>query len=127
MQRRPPIHARLRAMGTTALAAALLLAAVQPGLAQGELRSIVVPADGAVVIPPRSAPRMAARPAGTGAGIPIPPGAASRGSPVLLPDTGIGLAAPALGMILPLIAGAVLGGTVAGSRGGGSSAPARTR
>lgn len=127
MQRRPLSNARPRAMGTTALAAALLLAAIQPGLAQGEIRSIVVPADGAVVIPPRSAPRMAARPAGTGAGIPIPPGAASRGSPVLLPDTGIGLAAPALGIALPLIAGALLGGTVAGSRGGGSSAPARTR
>ena len=123
MQRRPPTHARLRAMGTTALAAALLLAAIQPGLAQGEMRSIVVPADGAVVIPPR----MAARPAGTGAGVPIPPGAASRRNPVLLPDTGIGLAAPALGLVLPLIAGAVLGGTIAGTRGGGSSAPARTR
>ncbi|WP_458093355.1 hypothetical protein [Roseomonas sp. WA12] len=126
MQRWPLAMPPSRAAGTIALAASLLLAAVQPGLAQGEMRSVVVPADGAVVIPPRSAPRMAARPAGTGAGIPIPPGA-SRGGSALLPDTGLGLAAPVLGMILPLVAGAVLGGTVAGSRGGGSSAPARTQ
>ncbi|HEY8610840.1 MAG TPA: hypothetical protein VIL69_06050 [Roseomonas sp.] len=108
-----------------ALAALALLAAAQPGLAQGEIRSIVVPAEGPVVIPPRSAPRLAARPAGTGAGILIPPGA-HRGGPVLLPDTGTGLAAPVLGLALPAIAGALLGGSIAGSR-GGSSAPARTR
>ncbi|SHJ72926.1 hypothetical protein SAMN02745194_03211 [Roseomonas rosea] len=113
------------ALGALALASALLPAAPRPALAHGEIRSITVPADGAVVIPPRSAPRLAARPAGTGAGVPIPPGA-SRNGPVLLPDTGTGLAAPLIGLALPAIAAAVLGGTIAGSK-GGTSSPARTR
>ncbi|WP_338661903.1 hypothetical protein VQH23_16935 [Pararoseomonas sp. SCSIO 73927] len=108
------------------LALALLLPPLVPAArAQGEIRSVVVPAEGAVVIPPRGAPRLAARPAGTGAGVPIPPGGTARG-PVVLPDTGTGLAAPVLGLALPVIAGALLGGTLAGSK-GGSSAPARTR
>jgi len=102
------------------IAALALLALAQPAMAQGQLRSVVVPAEGGVVIPPRSAPRLAARPAGTGA--PVPPQA----GPVILPDTGTGLAAPMVGLILPAIAGALLGGTIAGSR-GGTSGPARTR
>ncbi|MBP0493574.1 hypothetical protein [Roseomonas indoligenes] len=107
------------------LALALLLPPLAPAArAQGEVRSVVVPAEGAVVIPPRSAPRLAARPAGTGVGVPIPPGASR--SPVFLPDAGTGLAAPVLGLALPAIAGALLGGSIAGSR-SGSSAPARTR
>ena len=103
------------------LSAATLLAAPQPALAQ--LRSVVVPAEGAVIIPPRSAPRLAARPSGSG--VPIPP---LRGGsrPVMLPDTGMGLALPAAGLILPAIAGALLGGGLAGSR-GGTSGPVRTR
>lgn len=124
MRRRPAIPA-LRAL---ALAVPALLSAPAPVLAQGEIRSITVPAEGGVIIPSRSAPRLAARPAGTGTGTPIPPRAAraSTPGPVLLPDTGTGLAAPVLGYALPAIAGALLGGAVAGSK-GGSSAPARTR
>jgi len=106
-----------------ALAALALLAGPRSAPAQGEMRSVVVPSEGGVVIPPRSAPRLGARPAGVGVGIPIP--SAGGGGPVLLPDTGMGLAAPVMGLVLPAIAGALLGGSVAGSRGG--SAPARTR
>ncbi len=109
-----------------ALALAMILGAT-PAEAQGEIRSITVPAGGAVVIPPRGAARLAARPAGTGSGIPIPPGpGTARGGPVLLPDTGTGLAAPLLGFALPAIAGALLGGSIAGAK-GGTSGPARTR
>ena len=102
------------------LAATTLVSAVQPAAAQ--LRSVVVPPEGAVVIPPRSAPRLAARPASSG--VSIPPSRAS--GPVMLPDTGMGLAGPVAGVLLPAIAGALLGGSVAGSR-GGTSSPARTR
>ncbi|MCR0984706.1 hypothetical protein [Roseomonas populi] len=114
--------------GPVALAvAALLLPPLAPAArAQGEIRSVVVPAEGAVVIPPRGTPRLAARPASAGAGVPISPGGTATRSPVLLPDTGTGLAAPILGFALPAIAGALLGGTIAGSK-SGSSAPARTR
>jgi len=106
-----------------ALAGLTILPAPHPAAAQGELRTVTVPPDGPVVIPPRSAPRLAARPAGTGGGVPIPPGGEK---PVLLPDLGTGLGVPGLGFILPAIAGALLGGTLAGARNGGS-APARTR
>jgi len=116
-----PLQARR--LAAAILAGLPLLPAAAPALAQGELRTVTVPADGPVVIPPRSAPRLAARPAGTGAGVPIPPGGAK---PVLLPDLGTGLGAPALGFILPAIAGALLGGALAGA-GSGSAAPARTR
>ncbi|TPG48159.1 hypothetical protein EAH89_22930 [Roseomonas nepalensis] len=102
------------------LAALALVAAIQPAAAQ--LRSVVVPAEGAVIIPPRSAPRLAARPASSG--VSIPP--SRTGQPVMLPDTGMGLAGPVVGVLLPALAGALLGGSVAGSR-GGTSGPARTR
>ncbi|MBP0445616.1 hypothetical protein J8J14_12600 [Roseomonas sp. SSH11] len=120
-----PRRHRNPCIGPTLLAAAFLASNLQPALAQGELRSITVPAEGGVVIPPRSTPRLAARPASAGTGVPIPPGT-GRGGPVLLPDTGTGLGVPLLGMVLPAIAGAVLGGSLAGS-GGAGTAPARTR
>ncbi|MFH5924735.1 hypothetical protein [Roseomonas xinghualingensis] len=101
--------------------ALVLLALAQPAMAQGQLRSVVVPAEGGVVIPPRSAPRLTVRPTGTGA--PLPP---SMG-PAVLPNTGMGVAAPIAGLILPAIAGALIGGTIAGSGGGSTSGPARTR
>ena len=118
----------LRPFLAATLIAAALVSAAQPALAQ--LRSVVVPAEGAVVIPSRSAPRLAARPAGSG--VPIPPSRAARPAPVMLPDTGMGLAGPAMGILLPALAGALLGGSLSGSRtagsgGGGTSGPVRTR
>ena len=111
-------------LAVTLLAVALLaVAAPAPAGAQSPQRSVVVPAEGQVVIPPRSAPRLAAAPPGAGVGVPIP--RAGSGT-VFLRDTGTGLAAPLAGMILPALAGALLGGTIAGSR-GGNAAPARTR
>ena len=114
----------LRPFLAAILTAAALVSAAQPALAQ--LRSVVVPAEGAVVIPARSAPRLAARPAGSGVSI---PSSRSRGAPVMLPDTGMGLAGPAVGLLLPALAGALLGGSLAGSRGAssGTSGPVRTR
>ena len=83
MRRRPAIPA-LRAL---TLAVPALISAPAPVLAQGEIRSITVPAEGGVIIPSRSAPRLTARPVGTGTGTPIPPRAAraSTPGPVLLP------------------------------------------
>ncbi|MFC0384720.1 hypothetical protein [Muricoccus vinaceus] len=111
-----------RRLPASSLALLALLAAGQPALAQGQVRSVVVPAEGGVVVPPRSAPRLAARPAGSGTRIPAaaPPGA------VLPADTGPGLAGPVAGLLLPALAGALLGSTMAGSR-GGTSGPVRTR
>jgi hypothetical protein len=92
-------------------------------MAQERVRTVIIPAEGGVIIPPRSAPRLTARPAGNGATRPAAP---SRG-PVILPETGTGLAAPVLGFVLPALAGALLGGSLAGSKGGGTSGPARTQ
>jgi hypothetical protein len=102
------------------LALPALLLALGPAVAQ-PLRTAVVPADAAVVIPPRGqpAPRPAALPRATTP--PAPPPAAA----VPLAAAPMGLAAAPLA-ILPLAAAALLGGALPGS-GGGSSAPATTR
>ena len=103
------------------LALFAIVAAAPP--AEAQLRSVVVPAEGIVVVPPRSAPRLTARPAGASTATRPPPRAPG---PVMLPDTGLGLAGPVAGLVLPAIAGALLGSTLAGSR-GGTSGPVRTR
>ena len=99
----------------------LLLA--QPAAAQ--MQFITVPAaDGQVVIPPRSQPRMVAQPSWPAAPRvqrPVPAQA-----PLVIPAAdATPLAGPALAVLLPLAAAALLGVGVPGSSGGGSG-PART-
>ncbi|MFC7610069.1 hypothetical protein [Teichococcus aestuarii] len=101
-----------------------LLAAATPASAQ--LRSLSVPAEAGVVVPPRGQPmpRLVAPPAVPSATL-APPEEESP-APVQLPAGGQGLAAPLMGAALPMAAAALLG---AGLGGGGQSggAPARTR
>ena len=108
------------------------LAAFAAGDAAGQstLNHVIVPPAAGVVVPPRGAggPRLGAAPGGAGAVIartaPLP---FATIPPVVLPATGMGLAAPGIAaLVLPTVAAAVLGSGIAGSR-GGSSAPARTR
>ncbi|ONG46051.1 hypothetical protein BKE38_25815 [Pseudoroseomonas deserti] len=120
-----------------AILASLLLAG--PARAQGQtpLRSIAVPAEAGIVIPPRGQerPRLVAPPSAAAS---VAPGGASgalaggalaggavaeAAAPVILaPAAGMGLAAP-LGIGLPLVAAALLGtGAVGGGSGGSSGA-----
>jgi hypothetical protein len=107
------------------IVAAFLLAA--PALAQ-PLRSIVVPGDATVAIPPRGqawpAPAPAPAPAGIVQGLPVMPAAPP---PAAAPLAAMPLGLAAIpGLIVPLVAGALLGGSLAGG-GSGGSAPAATR
>ncbi|PHK93610.1 hypothetical protein CR162_17680 [Pseudoroseomonas rhizosphaerae] len=107
--------------------AALALAALLPFLpaspAAAQLRSLAVPAEAGVVVPPRGQPmpRLVAPPA-----MPAALPAEEPPAPVQLPPGGQGLAAPLMGAALPMAAAALLG---VGLGGGGQSggAPARTR
>jgi hypothetical protein len=104
-----------------------VLVAAGPVLAQGQLRVVPVPADAAVVVPPRgaaSAPRLTPSPEAwqrLRTQPPPAPPAALAGAVPLAPI------APLAGLLLPLAAGALLGATVPGSGGGGAGvAPAVT-
>ncbi|PZW41347.1 hypothetical protein C8P66_12154 [Humitalea rosea] len=100
------------------LCLAVLLAAT-PAAAQ--LSRLVVPGDGGPVIAPRGqpSPRLAARP------LPALPPVAD-GTIFIPAGAATPLAAPAMAL-LPMIAAAVLGGSLAGSSSGGSGGPVRTR
>jgi hypothetical protein len=116
------------------------------GVAHGQpLRSVVVPADAPVAVPPRGQPLppRIGMPSGVGAppaagvptvpvgvGVPaVPAGVAPAAVPAnaafaaALP---MGLAA-APGLLLPLAASTLLGGALAGGGGSGTGAPAVTR
>jgi hypothetical protein len=90
-----------------------------PWPAAAQLRSVAVPAEAGVIVAPRgqASPRMAAAPRS------LPVGEAA--APLVL-SAGSGLAAPLIGVLLPTLAGALLGTTLAGG-GGGGSGPVRTR
>ena len=101
------------------LCLAVLLAA-SPAAAQ--LSRLVVPGDGGPVIAPRGqpSPRLAVRP--------LPPEAAPVvAGPIFIPAAAAAPLAGPIVALLPIIAAAVLGGTLAGSSDGGSSGPVRTR
>lgn len=112
-------------IASVALAVALL--APSPG-AEAQTRTVVVPADAAVVVPPRGAaalPRPALRPV---AGRPrLPPMSPARD------DSGLdfGDAGTVAGVLLPAIAAAALTAVLANGGGGsgnhGASGPVRTR
>lgn len=98
--------------------------AAAPAAAQGQLRMVPVPADAAVVVPPRSALPVAPMPSTPPPALwealrAVPPAPPPAAAPVA---GGLGTAAAAA---LPLAAGALLGATLPGS--GGAAAPARTR
>lgn len=104
------------------IACCAVLIATGPALAQGQLRMVPVPADAAVVVPPRGAatvPRMAPSPDAwerlrTQPPPPAPPETFTSAIPL----------APFAGVLLPLAAAALLGATVPGSGGGtGGVAP----
>jgi hypothetical protein len=109
------------------VACCALLVAAGPALAQGQLRMLPVPADAAVVVPPRGAaapPRLVPSPEAwqrlRSQPPPAPPAALAGAAP-LAPR------APLAGLLLPLAAGALLGAAVPGSGGGGAGvAPAVT-
>jgi hypothetical protein len=96
-----------------------LCLALLAGPAAAQQNVIVVPRDAPMVV----APRGAVPPARTAPAAAVRP-AAPPGQPTVLAPGAVGLA-PVAGIALPLIATAILGGTLAGSRGGG--APAQTR
>lgn len=106
------------------VACCVVLIATGPALAQGQLRMVPVPADAAVVVPPRGAamaPRVAPSPEVwqrlRKQPPPAPPEALAGAIPL----------APVAGVLLPLAAAALLGATVPGSGGGsGGVAPALT-
>lgn len=106
------------------LACCVLLIATGPALAQGQLRMVPVPADAAVVVPPRGAvmsPRVAPSPEAWERIRTQPPPAPAETLTGAIP------LAPMAGVLLPLVAGALLGATVPGSGGGtGGVAPAVT-
>ncbi|MBI0435247.1 hypothetical protein [Roseomonas sp. KE0001] len=104
-----------------ALVPAALLA-LPPGVAQAQLRSLAVPAEAGLVVAARgqSQPRLVAPPAAVAA-----PAMAEEPAPVQLEPGGLGLAGP-VGIVLPLVAGALLGVGAAG-QGSGGAAPVRTR
>jgi hypothetical protein len=98
-----------------------LCLALLAGPAAAQQNVIVVPRDAQMVV----APRGATPPARTPPPAPAPARAAAPpGEPTVLAPGAVGLA-PVAGIALPLVAAAILGGTLAGSRGGG--APAQTR
>jgi hypothetical protein len=112
-----------------------LLCALSPLVAlpaQGQvLRSVVVPADAPVAVPPRGQPLPTrigipaglpaqGRAPGIGPAPAMPSGAALAGTA----PTGLA-AAPAV--LLPLAAAMIFGGALAGGGGGGTGAPAVTR
>lgn len=93
------------------------IALAGPAEAQ-RLQTVVVPADGGVVVAPRSAPpRLIARPAA--------PSSASRPMAIPLPPEEAEAPSAAL-LLVPLAAAALFAAGVAGG-GGGGSAPAQTR
>jgi hypothetical protein len=106
------------------LACCALLIATGPALAQGQLRMVPVPADAAVVVPPRGAappPRLVPSPEAWERLRTQPPPAPPETLTAALP------LAPVAGVLLPLAAAALLGATVPGSGGGaGGVAPAVT-
>lgn len=114
--------ARVRTLLSLCLSALVL---AQPAAAQ--MQFITVPsADGQVVIPPRSQPRMVAQPAWPSVPRVQRPVAAPAPAPLVIPASeATPLAGPALAVLLPLAAAALLGVGVPGSSGGGS-APSRT-
>ncbi|KAA2213217.1 hypothetical protein [Teichococcus oryzae] len=99
-----------------------VLALLTPGLAQAQLRSLIVPADAGVAVAARgqAQPRLVAPPAALQ--LPADEGPA----PLQLPAGGQGLAAP-LGLVLPLAAGALLGAGLSQGGGSGGGSPVRTR
>lgn len=102
--------------------------AAAPAAAQGQLRVVPVPADAAVVIPPRGvdlAPMPSTPPpAALWEGLRAAPSASAAGTAATAAPFAGGVGAAAAG-VLPLAAGALLGATLPGS--GGAAAPARTR
>lgn len=112
----------MRRCALTILLACLL--APNQGAAQA-LRSLVVPGDSVVVIAPRG--QMAPPPAIIAGPPQVVPPAPIAAAP-LAGTAGLGAVplAPAVGLLMPLAAVALLGGTLPGS-GGGTSAPSSTR
>lgn len=111
-------------MASLTLTLALLLPAA--GQAQTALRSVVVPAEAGIVVPPRGQPqpRLVAPPAPRAAATLPEAALAEAPAPLqLAPAGGIGLAAP-LGAMLPLAAAALLGSGVIGGGSGGSGTTA---
>jgi hypothetical protein len=113
------------------LACLLVMLAAAPALAQGQLRMVPVPADAAIVVPPRGGPQAHSPVASPFAApsTPAPPELWQRlraaPPPAPPPEAlagGLPLA-PAVGLLLPLVAAALLGGAA----GSGASAPAVTR
>jgi hypothetical protein len=105
-----------------------LIVVLAVGPAQGQtLRSVTVPADATVAVPPRGqslpTPSVAAvRPPVTNPA----PVVAGAGAPVVLRAATPMPLSPVPFALLPLVAAAVLGGSLAGSGGGGTGAPAST-
>jgi hypothetical protein len=106
----------------------LLCFAAAPAAAQGPLRLVPVPADAAVMIPPRGAALApmpsTPPPVALWEGVRAAPSASAGGAAATAAPFAGGVSA-ALAGGLPLVAGAVLGATLPGS--GGAAAPARTR
>lgn len=105
------------------LLAGLILLLAATSVEAQTLRSVVVPADATVAVPPRGQPMPA--PARLS-----PPPSVAAPAPVdapapFAPGPTMGLAAGP-GLLLPLAAGVLLGGSLAGG-GSGTSAPAGTR
>lgn len=98
-----------------------------PAGAMAQLRSVTVPAESGVVVPPRgqAQPRLVAPPTARAAAPQAAAEAAEGPAPVQLPAGGTGLAGP-LGAVLPLAAAALLGGSLAGGGSGGGGATATT-
>ncbi|MFC3124095.1 hypothetical protein ACFOD4_03405 [Pseudoroseomonas globiformis] len=114
-----------RRLRSAFLAAVVAAGLVLPPAAQAQLRSVVVPADSGVAVAARGQPqpKLVAPPAALAMDTAEPP------APVQLAPGGQGLMAP-LGIVLPLAAGALLGGGLARGSGGGDAAgaaPTRTR
>jgi hypothetical protein len=108
------LRASLAFMRRTLSVLLLLPLAVTPVAAQ-TLRSVAVPADAGVVIPPRSQAAPASLPEA------VPGGTFTNATPEPLASARpMGLAAGAVGIVLPLAAAALLGAGLPG--GGGASA-----
>jgi hypothetical protein len=107
------------------LRAALILLLAAPAAEAQTLRSVVVPADATVAVPPRGQ-LLPAPPAAAPTAPPPVAAAPPAEAPVpLAPGPTLGLAAGP-GLLLPLSAGVLFGGALAGG-GSGTSAPAGTR
>lgn len=109
--------------GRLTIAAVMLLAGAAPAPGQ-TLRSVVVPADAPLAVPPR------------GQSMPTPPRLPPAAAPTPMAAPGVVAAAPLAaapmglaavpGLMLPLAAGVLFGGALAGGGGSGTGAPAGT-